>query len=931
MSDAPVDPAEVPVFTGDLALLETKVKALSSGGSKVATVGSDVHKSFGGLAAYYKAPEAEQLFGVTKPVADKAHHLSEDMHVIARALGTYAREITPLVHQLEQLKQDAADFRAKDAADDDWSEDGDLVEENLNRRNKIAEVWAAFQEAERDCHAKIVGLVGGKALHTIDASHPTGYGYDAEALKASKSLPWGDAVEESVPWWQVWEHAWDFGKGFIVDGVGGTIDGLYTLFGGHGGDAAGEAWAGLAKLSTGITITTLPIVGPAFFAIPGDKLPSWLRDSRTAMKETGKALVAWDQWESNGSRAAGAVTFNIVTAVFTRGGGSAVEGAGKAGALAKGLSVVSKVGTTVDPMTYVIKGAGAGLSKVGDMMAHLKGLGHVEVPKISEGAVSLPEGAVKMPDGTIQLPEGAAVPEGAIKLPDGRIELPKDTTILPPGTVKDPYTGNYTDAAGHLYGKDGSLLQHADDAPKGKTAAPATGADNPRIETPAHQDQRVPVGVGGRGDHATRVGSGISDPVRAADDLPAGHPDTTPGGAAGHTAGGRSGDHMPTNELDNTSRGGRGSTPHTGGSDPATPSTADYAPGTSHSDGPSTGGTHTDGPGTSSGHHEPPSTGGVHPGGLDDTAHGADNAEHRAEYQAAREKPADERTPAERAAITREHVRLANEDPVWRAEHYDKWGPGYRNSADAMVDGQLLPKLVEKPGGGWMAADELPSANPERYHLDDLRRGRDTVGTQGHLNHLDDVSSKRMAGMDLTNAERAYENHPTDETAKALADAQEHFDKTVGEGVSNNTKLGEALGEEAARQHMLLQKEFEGAHEITDLPETPNGSKRFDQLWRDKEGNLIIVEAKGPNARLDWRRGNGSLDRGTMVKQGTIEYARTICADMEQRALVSPKDAQYAKEIRTAIENKTLRYVLVQATENTGKYAGAELKHFKIF
>ncbi|MEU7433436.1 hypothetical protein AB0B07_21790 [Streptomyces sioyaensis] len=523
MSDAPVDPAEVPVFTGDLALLETKVKALSSGGSKVATVGSDVHKSFGGLAAYYKAPEAEQLFGVTQPVADKAHDLSEDMHVIARALGTYAREITPLVHQLEQLKQDAADFRAKDAADDDWNEDGDLVEENLGRRNKIAEVWAAFQEAERDCHAKIVGLVGGKALHTIDATHPTGYGYDAEALKASKSLPWGDAVEESVPWWQVWEHAWDFGKGFIVDGVGGTIDGLYTLFGGHGGDAAGEAWAGLAKLSTGITITTLPIVGPAFFAIPGDKLPSWLRDSRTAMKETGKALVAWDQWESNGSRAAGAVTFNIVTAVFTRGGGSAVEGAGKAGALAKGLSVVSKVGSAVDPMTYVIKGAGAGLSKVGDVMAHLKGLGHVEVPNISEGAVSLPEGSVKMPDGTIQLPEGAAIPDGAIKLPDGSIKLPEGTVTLPPNTVKSPFDGpgKYMDAAGHLYKEDGSLLQKGDQAKPEQTSAPTTGADNPRIETPVHQEQPVPVGVGGPGGDVTHARPGASDQVRVADDTAA--------------------------------------------------------------------------------------------------------------------------------------------------------------------------------------------------------------------------------------------------------------------------------------------------------------------------------------------------------------------------------------------------------------------------
>ncbi|MER6843804.1 hypothetical protein [Streptomyces platensis] len=518
MSNAPVDPAEVPVFTGDLDLLESKVKALSHGGSQVKTIGSDVHKSFGGLAAFYKAPEAEQLFGVTQPVKDKAQDLGEDMHVIARALGTYAREITPLVEQLKQLKQDAADFRAKEAADDDWREDGDLVDENLSRRNKIAEVWAAFQEAERDCHAKIVGLVGGKALHTIDGSHPTGYGYDAEALKASKSLPWGDAVEESVPWWQVWEHAYDFGKGVVVDGVWGTIKGLGTLIGVDGWDAAGQAWTGLAKLATGISIATLPFVGPAFFMIPGDKLPSWLRDSRTAMKETGKALVAWDQWESNGSRAAGAVTFNVITAIFTRGGGAAVSGTGKAATAAKAVSIAGKVGHAIDPMTYVFKGAGAGLSKVGDVMAHLKDAGHIEAPKISEGAYSLPEGAVEMPDGAIQLPKDATIPEGAIKLPDDRIALPKDTVTFPPNTVKDPSNGKYMSGRGDLYNEDGSLFQRAEDAPQDKPAQPAEGADNPRVETPVHQDQRVPVGVGGRGDDFTRVGTGTTDQLPVAGD-----------------------------------------------------------------------------------------------------------------------------------------------------------------------------------------------------------------------------------------------------------------------------------------------------------------------------------------------------------------------------------------------------------------------------
>ncbi|MFK8848155.1 hypothetical protein [Streptomyces sp. Ac-502] len=405
MSNAPVDPAEVPVYTGDLGSLQAKVKSLAQGGTKVKTAGSDVHTSFGGLSAFYQAPEAEQLFAVTEPVARTARTLGDEMQTVSKALGTYAQEITPLVDQLNRLRQEAADFRANDAADDDWDEDGDLIEENLARRNKIAEVWTAFQTAERECHAKIVALVGGTALRTNDGTNQEGmYGYDAEALKQSKSLPWGDAVEESVPAWQVWEHVYDFGKGVVVDGLWGTVRGLGTLVGVDGWDAAGAAWVNLAKLSTAITIAAIPGLGAAYLTVPGTMLPSWLRDSRTAMAETGKAMLAWDQWGSNNSRAAGAATFNVLTALLTRGGGTAVSGAGKAGTAAKALSLAGRVGQAIDPMTYVFKGAGAGLSKIGDVLPHLKNLRGIELPEFPHDTVALPHGARLTTDGTIHLP-----------------------------------------------------------------------------------------------------------------------------------------------------------------------------------------------------------------------------------------------------------------------------------------------------------------------------------------------------------------------------------------------------------------------------------------------------------------------------------------------------------------------------------------------
>ncbi|MFF2325594.1 MULTISPECIES: hypothetical protein [unclassified Streptomyces] len=937
----PVDPVGVPVFTGDLALLDTKVTELSTRGAEIATAAGDVHSSFGGLHAFYKAPEAEQLFATTKPVADTGLSLSSDLCVIAGALSTYSDDAYPLVEKLKELKREAVAFRIKVDGDDKWREDGDLVEENNSRRNEIAEAWAAFQEVERTCHAAIVALVDGKALKTNDGSTRKGmYGYDAEALKQAKSLPWGDAVEESTPWWHVWEHAYDFGKGFIVDGVWGTIKGLGTLTGFDGWDAAKQAWNGLAKLATSGLITVTPGANVAFWLLPDDSLPSWVRDSRTATKETAKAMVAWDQWGNNPSRAAGTLTFNVLTTAFTGGTGGAVAGGGKAGITAKALSVANKASKAVDPMTYIFKGAGAGLTKISDVMTELKGMGRTEIPQIDEGAFSLPDGGRTLPDGTIQLPPGAVIPEGAIRLSEGNIKLPEGTVTLPPGTVKLPFAespAKYADGEGNLYREDGTLFQHGDDARTEKAPDTALVANTPKADASVKVPVRELIG-GGPGDDAFRLRSDSSAPVHAVGN--SAHPDTTPGN--------RAGGNTPRSELDNTSSDGSihpDVAPLTAGGRPN-----DLAIGTTHTDGPTTSGGRPDAPSTGGGHG--PSGGFTaddaisgtrdHAGEMlpgssatdgaartgDEAPRAPQEAAHTVEYEAAREVPPNDRTPEQRAAVTREHVRLANEGGPWFEEHYD--GIGRRQSARRMVDGQLLPKLAEREGGGWTAADDLPHANGEKFRLEPLNRGRATVAPDD-LKHLDDVSAKRRAGMELTAAEKKYEADPSVGHADALTEAQTKFDNSVGQGVSNNSKLGEALGEEASRRHILLQEQFKGFREVTDLPETPNGSRRFDQLWRSEDGNLVIVEAKGPNATLLWRRGNGDLDRGTMVKQGTLEYVRTILADMESRALTTPLDGKYAAEIRAALKSKTLQYVLVQATENPGTYAGATLEYFKIF
>ncbi|MEU7066503.1 hypothetical protein [Streptomyces sp. NPDC046161] len=914
----PVDPAEVPVFTGELAVLDEKVKALSGDGGALANAGSSVHTTFGGMSAYYKAPEAEQLFAVTKPVVDTTLSFSTDMCTIAGALGTYASEIRPLVKKLETLKAEAASFKSKVSGDGKWNEDGDLVDENLDRRNEIAEVWSQFQTAERNAYDKIVALVCGAPLKVDDGSHGANmYGYDAEALKHSKSLPWGDAVEESVPWWQVWEHAYDFGKGVIVDGVWGTIKGLGTLVGFDGWDATKQAWTGLAKLATGVSIAIIPGVGSVYMAMPGKYLPSWLRDSRTAMKETGKALLAWDQWSENPSRAAGAVTFNVVTAIFTDGAGAAASGAGKAGVAAKALSFAGKAGRAIDPMTYVFKGAGAGLSKIGDVMAGLRGIGKVEIPKISDGAFALPDGSTMLPDGTIHLPSGTAVPEGAIKLPDGGIKLPEGTATLPPGTVKLPFDDSpakYIDADGNLYKKDGSLYQHADDAKVETT--PAT-AHAPKAETP------VLVGVGAHNaDNAIRLGSDISDPVHVGDN--ATH-------TGNHTPGGHAPDGMPRNDLNTTPGGGTshpGDTPAIGGHGHGdTPST-----GGTHPDGPSTGGTHPDGPGTGGSHlPDTPGGGGHH---LPDTpgAGGHDSHPTTGSHDPAPRQPVkrpdfmqDGPSPyGERGSLTKEQIEeiqvyRANEEPGYREQYYNRLGRRLR--LDLKDESGFTPPHLTKlaEDAPWIPAKDTPEP-PAPHFLDDDYKplGADDVSDLDRLDNLHGFAQRRHAAITWNNLVTEWKN------SSGLPQAEAVY-KASHTGMRDAT---EAFGEATARHHFVAENYPDFAEQ--ELLGPKNGNDQFDQVWLHDDGRALVIESK---SSIDTRLGKRDLPappnmpgvKGPSVSQGTREYFLDILREMDKRG-----ETELSDKLRAALRDGKLEYIVVKGGKNTGSYTGLEYRRFDI-
>ncbi|MFQ6853410.1 hypothetical protein AAIB46_21270, partial [Streptomyces sp. 35M1] len=954
-----------------LALLDTTVKELTRDGASIATATGDIHSSFGGLQAFYQAPEADQLFATTKPVADRGAALKSDLATITGALSTYSDEAYPLVEKLRQLKRDAGAFLVKVNADDKWREDGDLVEENNHRRDEIRETWAAFQAVERACYNKIIAMVPtGKPLTTNDGSNGKHmYGYDAEALKQAKGLPWGDPVKESTRWYQFYEHVWDFGKGFVVDGVWGTVKGLGTLFGTEGWDTAKQAWTGLGNLATGVILT---VAAPhALWLTPEKDLPGFARDARNAMKETGKALIAYDQWGENPARAGGAVTFNVLTTVFTGGAGGGASGAGKAAAAAKALSFANKASRVVDPTTYLFKGAGAGLTKISDVMAGLKGTGNIEIPPLPAGTIALPDGAYKAADGTLTLPEGAAVPEAAFEIPKGSVKLPDGAEIptgavdlgdgivhlpegmappagslpihegtlkLPEGTTALPETAVelttpdgktlYVDREGSILAADGTLKQHHTDAPQGNppTGAPArTDADSPLPRTPAEQPALAGAGARG-GSDTVRLGSDLGDTGRVGDDLgrtgdDATNPDRAPGGTA---------NTMPANSADNGTHGG-GSRGSQDGHIPANSLDGGNSTGAGGRD--VHGGSAAAG-GVDSGVPGPRNTGGADHGGASGVA-GSDSTPASAGAT---------RQPVPRPSFMRDglnpygrpgsltldqiediQVYRANEEPGYREQYYRKDGTRRRVEVHD-ESGFAPPQLVQPtPGGPWVRAKDVPPP-PVPHFLDEeyIAVGADTVTSRARLKLLDSAAEKRYFGIQWDNlvakwkgdSATLHEKLGTSETAAEWAEAR----GTYKESHTQMGKSAEDFGEKAAEHHFVAEKypDFENQP----LLGPKNGNDQFDQVWKHEDGRIVVIEAKSSTGT---ELGSRRLPNGKQVSQGSREYFLDVIEKMRKRG-----ERDTVRALERAMENGNLEYVVVKGNKNTGTYTGYEYRRFDI-
>jgi len=331
-----IDPGAIPQIGGDLDAVAAGGAKLRSQASAVSDTGSDVYTTWQQLSSVYDAPEAGELLQATAPVRVESAEVASGLETVGAALVAYADEVRPIKSQLEQLRSSASEFVGSVSGDDDWREDGGKVDEHNALMSGVSSAVAAWMEAQRRCANSINAVHGGTQYVADDGDgvlEANEFGYTADTLNAAtaseQGVPWGRPEEEDLPWWEdLGNGVVSFGKGVVVDGIWGALQGLENLVN-PWSDDFGASWAGLGKFA--LAATVVPTVINHFTALPGlDK-----GELGQTLTDAGKGIVAWDMWAEDPARAAGATLTNIVTAVIgTKGAGATLKGgtvAGRAG------------------------------------------------------------------------------------------------------------------------------------------------------------------------------------------------------------------------------------------------------------------------------------------------------------------------------------------------------------------------------------------------------------------------------------------------------------------------------------------------------------------------------------------------------------------------------------------------------------------------
>lgn len=585
---------DVPHFTGDLEQLEQHVSGLRTHAGALRQAGAVAHNKFQGLGAFYRAPEAEELFASTAPVRDRADLFASKIETVAGALDDYVGAVRPIIARLDHLRTRVGDFVAglktdSGEIDDEWTQDQDKIDQHTALWSEVGQAQADFTAAETAANNKITALVDGTQYvpqgygGTLVPRGAQIYGYTAEALKHANKLPWGTPEALTYDKFDLAHHVEEVGVGFRDTAVG-TVTGLVNLASiGPEGDAARK----------GLGMTVLGLESYLFDPLNKQDSP-WKKqvaEGRPYTKAFAKSLVAWDEWQDNKGKATGTVIFNGLT--LASGPMAAVSKLAKGGAIAKTAGTLAKVGEAIDPLSAAARTIGAttrAAPKIADITARARagfanapGTGSVstrwrfapgsEVNVRSGGIVILKDG---IPDTTPPRVEPAANE----RTPTIAVTRDHQHAIQRPAEMpKEGTAAERANAGAEALPRRGSVLVgvHAgDDA----TAALGRHGDVPPRSSPSQGPEAASHSGDGVGGAAGRAGDDIGGVGRDVSGGAASHLPPGPSGgfthgpsashelpgSGGHTAGPGSGDHLPGGSVnhDGASAGERTTTGHDG-------------------------------------------------------------------------------------------------------------------------------------------------------------------------------------------------------------------------------------------------------------------------------------------------------------------------------------------------------------------------------
>ncbi|MFJ7902306.1 hypothetical protein ACIQ6V_17735 [Streptomyces sp. NPDC096198] len=382
-----IEPGGIFQYTGDFGALSKAVTELRKHAIGIRDAGKDVHSRFQATAAFYKAPEADQLFSSTQPVMDTADEFAGHIESLADALDTFVGEAKPYADRLRHLKEKAIAFVDSVKGDDGWTKDQHKVDEHNALMHGVAEAVVGFQKAEHNAAVKIGAI--SPALCSPVGDEGSTYGISVDKLESMPDLPWGTPVARTYDRWSMdwWGHgikswAWD---GLVKDSLWGGFVGLGTfednILGINGSDAQHQTWDGLKRTVVGAYAYGMDAVGE------GDHLSDWQRGSEAYAKEFGKQFIAYDEWHKDPARAHAVTSFNLLTVLG--GAGGALARLGKAGRFVEAASTVAKVGGALDPISGAARAARAlsDLPKVSEVLTNVSE--HLRLPK-----TRFPDGAL---------------------------------------------------------------------------------------------------------------------------------------------------------------------------------------------------------------------------------------------------------------------------------------------------------------------------------------------------------------------------------------------------------------------------------------------------------------------------------------------------------------------------------------------------------